>query len=294
MKQAASVRHFWGGKAGKLNRSRGGDILMLLILLGFAAFSALPILLVLLQSVKPLNELFIYPPRFYVVQPTLDNFRMLSSIVSSEWVPFSRYVFNSALVSVAGTVGHIILASMCAFPLAKLRLKGDGVIFTLIVTSLMFAPTVSDIVNYQTISSIGLLDNYLAVILPALGSSLGLYIMKQFMSQIPDALIESAGIDGASTAKIFWRIVMPNVKPAWLTLAIFSFQGLWNSANTTYIYREDLKSLPYALNQVAAGGLIRAGAAAAISVIVLAVPLLLFICTQSRIIETMSTSGMKE
>lgn len=162
------------------------------------------------------------------------------------------------------------------------------------VTSLMFAPTVSDIINYQTISTLGMLDNYLAIILPALGTSLGLYIMKQFMSQIPDALIESAHIDGASTFTVFWKIVMPNVKPAWLTLAIFSFQGLWNNANTTYIYREELKSLPYALNQIVGGGIIRAGAGAAVSVIILMVPLLLFIFTQSRIIETMSTSGMKE
>ena len=118
--------------------------------------------------------------------------------------------------------------------------------------------------------------------------------MKQFMSQIPDSLIESASIDGASTFRIFWKIIMPNVKPAWLTLAIFSFQNLWNNANTTYIYSEPLKSLPYALNQIVSGGIIRAGAGAAVSVILLIVPMALFILTQSRIIETMSTSGMKE
>ena len=281
-------------RAKLLNRSRAGNVLMFLFLAGFAVYSALPILLIFLQSVKPLNELFIYPPRFFVMNPTLDNFRQLSSLMSSTWVPFIRYIFNSVFVSVTGTVGHIVVASMCAYPLAKMNLKGGNVIFTIIVTSLMFAPTVSDIINYQTISTLGMLDNYLAIILPALGTSLGLYIMKQFMSQIPDALIESAHIDGASTFTVFWKIVMPNVKPAWLTLAIFSFQGLWNNANTTYIYREELKSLPYALNQIVGGGIIRAGAGAAVSVIILMVPLLLFIFTQSRIIETMSTSGMKE
>lgn len=281
-------------RAKLLNRSRAGNVLMFLFLAGFAEYSALPILLIFLQSVKPLNELFIYPPRFFVMNPTFDNFRQLSSLMSSTWVPFIRYIFNSVFVSVTGTVGHIVVASMCAYPLAKMNLKGGNVIFTIIVTSLMFAPTVSDIINYQTISTLGMLDNYLAIILPALGTSLGLYIMKQFMSQIPDALIESAHIDGASTFTVFWKIVMPNVKPAWLTLAIFSFQGLWNNANTTYIYREELKSLPYALNQIVGGGIIRAGAGAAVSVIILMVPLLLFIFTQSRIIETMSTSGMKE
>ena len=281
-------------RAKLLNRSRAGNVLMFLFLAGFAVYSALPILLIFLQSVKPLNELFIYPPRFFVMNPTFDNFRQLSSLMSSTWVPFIRYIFNSVFVSVTGTVGHIVVASMCAYPLAKMNLKGGNVIFTIIVTSLMFAPTVSDIINYQTISTLGMLDNYLAIILPALGTSLGLYIMKQFMSQIPDALIESAHIDGASTFTVFWKIVMPNVKPAWLTLAIFSFQGLWNNANTTYIDREELKSLPYALNQIVGGGIIRAGAGAAVSVIILMVPLLLFIFTQSRIIETMSTSGMKE
>lgn len=281
-------------RAKLLNRSRARNVLMFLFLAGFAVYSALPILLIFLQSVKPLNELFIYPPRFFVMNPTFDNFRQLSSLMSSTWVPFIRYIFNSVFVSVTGTVGHIVVASMCAYPLAKMNLKGGNVIFTIIVTSLMFAPTVSDIINYQTISTLGMLDNYLAIILPALGTSLGLYIMKQFMSQIPDALIESAHIDGASTFTVFWKIVMPNVKPAWLTLAIFSFQGLWNNANTTYIYREELKSLPYALNQIVGGGIIRAGAGAAVSVIILMVPLLLFIFTQSRIIETMSTSGMKE
>lgn len=281
-------------KSKKLNRSRAGNVLMFLFLIGFAVYSALPLVLIVLQSIKPINELFVYPPKFYVINPTLNNFKQLSSLMSTTWIPFSRYVFNSLFISVIGTVGHIVVASMCAFPLAKLNLKGGNFIFQVIVLSLMFAPTVSDIVNYQTMSNLGLLDTYLAILVPALGSSLGLYIMKQFMSQIPDSLIESASIDGASTFRIFWKIIMPNVKPAWLTLAIFSFQNLWNNANTTYIYSEPLKSLPYALNQIVSGGIIRAGAGAAVSVILLIVPMALFILTQSRIIETMSTSGMKE
>lgn len=281
-------------KSKKLNRSRAGNVLMFLFLIGFAVYSALPLVLIVLQSIKPINELFVYPPKFYVINPTLNNFKQLSSLMSTTWIPFSRYVFNSLFISVIGTFGHIVVASMCAFPLAKLNLKGGNFIFQVIVLSLMFAPTVSDIVNYQTMSNLGLLDTYLAILVPALGSSLGLYIMKQFMSQIPDSLIESASIDGASTFRIFWKIIMPNVKPAWLTLAIFSFQNLWNNANTTYIYSEPLKSLPYALNQIVSGGIIRAGAGAAVSVILLIVPMALFILTQSRIIETMSTSGMKE
>lgn len=294
MKNKHTVKRFFSGTVGHHGRSKAGNVLMFVFLAGFAAYSALPIILIFIQSIKPLNELFIYPPRFYVMNPTLDNFRQLPQLMSSGLVPFGRYVFNSLFVSVAGTTGHIIIASMCAYPLAKMNLKGGNAIFALIVTSLMFAPTVSDIANYQTIASLRMLDNYLAVILPAMGASLGLYIMKQFMTQIPDSLIESAKIDGASPLQVFWKIIMPNVKPAWLTLAIFSFQGLWNSTNSTYIYRENLKSLPYALNQISAGGIIRAGSAAAVGVIILMVPLMLFIFTQSRIIETMATSGMKE
>lgn len=289
---------FWGrlfsNKASRMSRSKSGNVFMFLILLMFAIFSILPVFLILIQSIKPLNELYVYPPKFYVQKPTLENFKNLSTLMSSTWVPFSRYIFNSVFVSVVGTVGHIIVASMCAFPLAKLNLKGGNFIFSIIVTSLMFAPAVSDIVNYQTMANLNLLDNYLAIILPALGTSLGLYIMKQFMSQIPDSLIEAAKIDGASIMRIFWRIIMPNVKPAWLTLAIFSFQNIWNNPNTTYIYREEFKSLPYALHQIASGGTIRMGAGAAVSVIVLIVPFILFILTQSQIIETMASSGMKE
>lgn len=284
----------FSANVGRLNRSRFGNAVMFIFLFGFMIYSALPILLIFLQSVKPLNELFIYPPKFFVQSPTLNNFRQLPSLMSADMVPFSRYVFNSLFVSVVGTVCHIIIASMCAYPLAKMNLKGGVFIFSIIVTSLMFSSSVSDIVNYQTISKLHLLDNYSAIILPALGSSLGLYIMKQFMSQIPDSLIEYAGIDGASPFKVFWNIIMPNVKPAWLTLGIFSFQALWNSTNSTYIYREELKSLPYALNQIASGGIIRTGASAAVSVIVFIVPLTLFILTQSRIVETMATSGMKD
>lgn len=288
------LRKVFSNKASRLSRSKTGNFLMFLFLVAFALYSFLPVLLTFLQSIKPLNELFIYPPKFYVQNPTLENYKSLSTLMSSTWVPFSRYIFNSLFVAIAGTMGHILFASMCAYPLAKMNLKGGNFIFGMIVTSLMFASSVSDIVNYQTMSQLNLLDNYVAIILPALGSSLGLYIMKQFMSQIPDSLIEAAKIDGAGTIRIFWTIVMPNVKPAWLTLAIFSFQGLWNNANTTYIYREDLKSLPYALNQIVSGGTIRAGAGAAVGVIILIVPLILFILTQSQIIETMSTSGMKE
>lgn len=281
-------------KSKRLSRSRSGDIVISTILIVFAMYSLLPMVLLVNQAFKPLNELFLYPPRFFVQNPTFNNYRALFDLMSTTWVPFSRYLFNTAFITLAGTVGHIMVASMCAYPLAKLKVPGEKFIFTIIVFSLMFHATVSDIANYTTMAFLGFIDSYNAIIIPALATSLGLYLMKQFISQIPDSLIEAARIDGASEYKTFYSIIMPNVKPAWLTLAVFSFQALWSGTHTTYIYREELKSLPYAISQIVAGGIIRAGPAAAVGVVMMIVPVTFFIFTQKQIISTMSSSGMKE
>ncbi|MBE6904107.1 MAG: carbohydrate ABC transporter permease [Ruminococcaceae bacterium] len=288
------LKKIFSNKAKKVNRSKTGNLFIFIVLLVFGLYSALPLILAVLQSIKPLNELFLYPPRFWVESPTVDNYFSLVDLMTTSWVPFSRYTFNTILISVVGTVGHIIIAAMCAYPLAKNKVPGEKIIFGIIVYSLMIQPTVADIANYQTMASLNFLDSYWAVIIPAFGSSLGLYIMKNFISVLPDSILEAARIDGAGEFKIFWRIVMPNAKPGWLTLAIFSFQGLWNGTNSTYIYSEELKTLPYALNQIIAGGITRAGAGAAVAVVMMIVPIIFFILTQSNIMETMASSGMKD
>ena len=288
------LRRIFTNRSKKLNRSRAGNIAITLMLLVFGVFSVLPIYLTVVQSLKPLNELYVYPPRLYVVTPTIHNFRSLIQLMSTTWVPISRYLFNSVLISVAGTVGNILICSMAAYPSAKYKLPGMGIFFSLVVMAMMFNPQVADVANYITMSALGMIDTYLAAIVPACATSLGFYLMRQFMVQIPDSLIEAAKIDGASDYRVFWQIVFPNVKPAWLTLAIFSFLGLWNSTNSTYIYAEELKTFPYALNQIVSGGIARAGAGAAVGVVMLVVPVVFFIFSQNRIIETMSTSGMKE
>ena len=132
------------------------------------------------------------------------------------------------------------------------------------------------------------------MIVPACGSALGLFIMKQFMEQLPNSPIEAATIDGAGEYRIFWQIVMPNVRSAWLTVGIFAFISLWNGNNSTYIYREELKSLPYAMNQIMTGGITRAGAGAAVAVLLMLAPIVFFVLCQDRIVETMASSGMKE
>ncbi|MBE6975021.1 MAG: carbohydrate ABC transporter permease [Ruminococcaceae bacterium] len=287
-------KRVFSNRAKRINRSKTGNAALFVVLMGFGAFSFLPLLLTLLQSIKPLNELYLYPPRFWVENPTADNFFDLVDLLSDSWVPFSRYLFNTVLISVVGTVGHVILASMCAYVLAKGNVPGGKLIFGIIVYSLMVQPTVADIANYQTMSSLKLVDTYWAILLPAFASSLGLYIMKNFIGQLPDALIEAAKLDGASEMRIFWTVVMPNAKPGWLTLAVFSFQALWNNTNSTYIYKEELKPLSFALSQIVSGGIQRAGAGAAVAVVMMIVPIVVFIITQSNIMETMASSGMKE
>ena len=278
-----------------LARSAGGDagISVVLILLGLFMF--LPMYYTVIQSLKPLDELWMYPPRFVVYNPTLKNFTDLFTLMNISWVPFSRYIFNTVLTSIAGTFGHLLLASMAAYALAKIKFPGRNFMFQTVQMSLMFSATVTGIVNFIIISALGWLDTYWALIVPAWSSSLGLYLMKQFMdTNVNDSVLESARLDGAGEFRTFWVIAMPMVKPAWLTLIIYSFQGLWNAGASTYIYSEQLKSFNYAIGQIVSGGIKRAGASSAATVIMMLVPITVFVVSQSNIIETMGSSGMKD
>lgn len=279
----------------KVNRSAFGDVGVLLFLSLFGIFMSLPLIYAISNAFKPFDELFVFPPKFFVRNPTSDNFSDLFTVMSSSWVPFSRYLYNTVFVTLTGTVGHILLSSMAAYALSKFVFPGGRVCFSVIVLSLMFSSQVTAIPNYIIMSKLGWVDTHWSLIVPALGSSLGLYLMKQFMEQlIPDALLEAARIDGSSEPRIFFKIVMPLVKPAWITLAILSIQSLWGATGSVYIYSEKLKTLPTALNQIVAGGVGRSGVAAAVTVIIMTVPIVTFLFSQSRILETMSTSGMKE
>ena len=268
-----------------LNRSAGGDAGISFFLIIIGLFMFIPMLYAVLQSLKPLDELWVFPPKFWVEHPTFDNFLDLFRLMNTSWVPFSRYIFNTVLISVAGTFGNLILASMAAYVLSKIKFPGRNIMFNLIVKSLMFHSTVGAITSFLIMSRLHFVDTYWAVIVPAWGSTLGLYLMKQFMdSSVSDAVLESARLDGAS----------PMVKPAWLTMIVYSFQGLWNSGSSIYIYSEELKTFNYAIGQILAGGIVRAGAGAASTVVMMLVPITVFVITQSNIIETMSSSGMKD
>ena len=211
---------------------------------------ALPLVFAINAAFKPLDEIFLFPPRVFVRKPTLNNFVDLFTLMSNSWVPFSRYIFNTVFVTLMGIIGHVLIASAAAYPLSKHRFPGREVLFTSVVLALMFSPHVTQIPNYMIMSWIGFIDTYWALIVPAFAFPLGLYLMKQFMEQIPDAILEAAKIDGASEYRIFWTVVMPNVKPAWLTLIILLFQLLWGNHGEGFIYSEQLKSLHYALEQI--------------------------------------------
>lgn len=278
-----------------LNRSVGGDTGITIMLTILGIFMFIPMYYTIIQSLKPLDELFMFPPRFYVIHPTFGNYADLFNLMGDSWVPFSRYIFNTVFLSVGGTFGNLVLSSLCAYALAKIDFPGCKFFFAVIQKSLMFTATVTGIVNFITLSMLGWIDTYLAIIVPAWCSTLGLYLMKQFMeTNVTTEVLESARLDGASELRTFWSIAMPMVKPAWLTLIIYSFQGLWNAGASSFIYSEELKTLNYAISQITAGGVARAGASAAATVIMMAVPIVVFVVSQSNIIETMGSSGMKD
>ena len=274
-------------------RSLGGDIFITVVLIVVAAFMMLPFVYAIMQSLKPIEEIFIFPPRFFVVNPTLSNYLTLSKLTDSLWVPFSRYLVNSVVVTIAGTGFNLVVASMAAFPLAKYPFPGSKWLFRLVTTSLLFAGPVTALPQYIIVAKMGLINTLWSVILPAVGLPLGLCLMRKFRTQIPDGMLEAARIDGAGTWRIFASIAMPMVKPAALTLIIFTFQSLWNTTGGTFIYDEKIKLLPTILNQVVTAGIARAGSGAAASVVMMIPPFIIFIILQSRIIETMAFSGIK-
>jgi ABC-type glycerol-3-phosphate transport system permease component len=275
-------------------KSRVGNILSIVMLAILGTFMALPIVYIVSTAFKPMDELFMFPPRFFVHNPTLNNFRSLSSVLGDSLVPISRYAFNTVFITAAATAGQLIVVSLAAYILEKRNFPGKNLLFSLVVVSLMFSTQVTAIPNYIIMSKIGWVDTYASLIIPAIASPLGLFLMKQFMTGIPDALLEAARIDGASELGIFRRIALPLVRPALLTLIIFAFQSMWGMTGGNYIFTEELKPLNYALNQIVNSGIARTGAAAAVSMLMLIPPFAVFIISQSSILETMASSGIKE
>lgn len=284
-----------GDKPKRLNRSAGGDFGIFVFLAIFGVIMVFPLVYAISQSLKPLDELWKFPPTIFPENPTTKNFRDLFRMLGDSWVPFSRYLFNTVFISVLGTAGNVFFSSYAAYALAKIPFPGRNFLFKIVVYSLMFNSTVTSITNFIVMSELKMVDTYWAIIVPAWCTTYGLYLMKQFTeTSVSDPVLESARLEGASENKIFWKIAIPMLKPAWVTLIIFAFKDLWNSGSSVYVYSEQLKSLNYAINQVVSAGIARAGAAAASTVVMMLVPIIVFVISQSNVIETMSTSGMKD
>ncbi len=278
----------------KPNRSIGGDVALYIFLMLVAVVMVFPIVYAVSSALKPLDELFMFPPRIFPRRPTMNNFSDLFVTMGKSWVTFSRYLFNTVFITAVGTFGHLLIASMAAFVLAKYDFPGGQTFFKLVTVAMMFSYYVTGIPNFIILNKLGWVDKPWAIIIPSFAAPMGLFLMKQFMEGLPTALIEAAKIDGANEWTVFSTIVMPNVKPAWMTMIIFQVQALWNNKAQTIIYSEEKKPLVFALQQIQAGGIARTGQGAAVLVVVMIVPILIFVFSESQILETMASSGIKE
>lgn len=269
-----------------------------LILIPMSLFVALPILYIINHAFKPANELFAYPPNFFVRVPTLDNFKDLVTIAADSGIPFSRYLFNSIIVTSIGVFLSVILTSMAAYALSKLKFKGKKALFEINTLALMFVPIAVTIPRYLTVTRLGLIDTYWVLILPLIAMPVGLFLVKQFIDQTPDDLIESAKIDGASEMEIFLKIIVPIIAPALATVAILSFQLIWNDiiGPNLFIDDESMKTLSFYFSTLASrtGNIVAGqGIMAAASLITFVPNIVIFIFLQNKVMNTMAHSGIK-
>lgn len=281
-------------KQKKLNRSVGGNIVVVLILVLVGAFMFIPMWYSIVNAFKPPEEIFLFPPRLYVENPTLANFSNLSLLLSNLWVSFGRYIFNSVFVSVVSTLISVIFGAMAAYAFAKHNFVGKSFFWSLIMITLLFTGGVAELPTYIVKSLLGLIDTIWVFILPSIAVPLYMFLLKQFMSQIPDVLLEAARIDGAGEIRIFFNLIIPNVKAAWMTVAVLMFQSTWSMQSGGLVFKEELKLLPTVLTQVGTSGISMQGVAAASSMLMLIPPVLAFILTQSRMMQTMAHSGIKD
>ncbi|WP_298821372.1 carbohydrate ABC transporter permease [Chloroflexus sp.] len=271
-----------------------------LVLAPLAAFMLLPIVFIFSHAFKPPEELFAYPPRFFVVRPTLKNFTDLFARISTSEVPVSRYLFNSVMVTLLTVLASVVVGSTAAFALSKKRFRLKQTLFAINTVALMFVPVAVTIPRFLIIQQLGLLNTFWVHILPALAMPVGLFLLKQFMDALPNEIIEAAQIDGATDWQIYWHIIVPLTRPALATIAILAFQASWNNVDTSamYINDENLKTFAFylsTLTSTTAGANLVAGQgmAAAASLIVFVPNLIIFILLQSQVMSTMSHSGLK-
>ena len=278
----------------RYTRSSGGNFTILIFLISISVIAVLPIIYSISTAFKPLDELLVFPPRFFVHNPTLENFTVLPSLLSNLHVPLSRYIFNSLFIAAISTLFQIIFSSMAAFVFSLTKIKGRNIIFFIVQFSLLYNGYTLGVPRYMIFNWLDIMDSYWVYILPAIPSSMGVFLMKQYMdSSIPVSLLEAAKIDGANLLRIYGSIVMPLTKPAWMTLMLFAFQGMWSVVPSGTVFSEELKTLPYVMSSISAGGIARSGSAMAVTVLLMIPPVVVYFISQSKVMETMSTAGMK-
>jgi ABC-type glycerol-3-phosphate transport system permease component len=277
-----------------------GQIKFYVVLLPLVVFMILPILFIFSHALKPPDELFAYPPRFFVTNPTFKNFTDLFSRMSSSGIPVSRYLFNSILITIVTVVASIVVSTTAAYALSKKRFKLKKVLFAINTVALMFVPIAVTIPRFLIIERLTLMDTFWVHILPVLALPVGLFLIKQFIDGIPDEVVEAAQIDGASDVWIYWAIILPMIKPAIATIAILTFQATWNNADTStlYVTSESLKTFAFYLTTLTtttagANAVAGQGMAAAATLIMFLPNLIIFIFLQSQVMNTMSHSGLK-
>ena len=279
----------------RYTRNKFGSFMYVLFLIAFACFSVLPLVYCIATSFKPLDELLIFPPRFLVQRPTLQNYAAIPGLLSNLRIPLSRYIFNSVTISVVSTLGYILVSSMAAFTLSKSDLRGKKVIFSLVQYALLFNGYTLAIPQFLIFSALGMIDTYSVYILPTLASTMGVFLMKQYMEgSIPGALMEAARIDGAGPFRTFFQIALPLVKPCVMTLLLFGFLGAWGTTGGGTIFSESIKTLPTIMSQIMAGGLARAGSSMAVTVIMMIPPIIVYLVSQSNVLKSMNSAGIKE
>lgn len=266
-------------------------------ILPLCLFMLLPIIYIFSSAFKPISELFAFPPRFLVRSPTLDNFARLSQTSQQSTVSLGRYAFNSLVVTAMVVLLSILISSMAGYAFSKLRFRGRGLLFEVNTIALMFVPVAVMIPRYLVIDRLNIINSYLAHILPLLSMPVGLFLLKQFIDQVPDELLEAARVDGAGPFRIYRQVVLPLIRPAIATVAILAFQAVWANTETSSMFttRENMRTLPFFMGTLAAQNTTVAGqGVAAASALTMFVPnILLFIILQSKVMNTMAYSGMK-
>ena len=276
---------------------RSNQIPMYLVLVPLALFMALPIVFIINHAFKPIDELFAFPPRFFVENPVFDNFVKLARQASAGGISISRYIFNSVIVTGSVVFLSMIISSMAAFALSKLRFRAKGILMEINNLAMMFVPVAVIIPRYLLVEKMGIINTYFAHILPLIALPVGMFLVKQFTDQVPDSLIEAAVVDGANYFTVYRKIILPMIKPAIATVAILAFQSVWNNTETSAMYtnKESMRTLTFYMNTLASNtnAVAGQGIAAAASLSMFLPNLILFILCQSKVMNTMAHSGIK-